>query len=227
MIRICASITERNRKDCLKAFSQAKKLGIRLAELRIDFLDEPKDATRIINELKMPTIATNRNKKEGGKFNGSEEERMNALMGAIDAGCEFVDIELSTNKNLRGGVINFAKKHKCKVIVSAHDFKKTPDMRILNKLLDEERKIADIGKIVPFGRNLEDTIKIFNLLRVANSVKFPLITFAMGPLCSFSRIATPLFGSFLTYASVGKPSAIGQLSVNETIDAYKKLGVKI
>lgn len=227
MIRICASITERNRKNCLKAISKAKELGVKLVELRIDFLDNSNDASKIIDEVKIPLIATNRDKKEGGKFKGDEEERINILMDAINAGCRYVDIELNSDKKLRKQLIDFAKRKNCKVIVSAHDFKKTPDIRILNKLLNEERRIADIGKIVTFGNKVEDAIKIFDLLNIANSVKFPLITFAMGSLCSFSRIVSPLLGSYLTYASLGKPFAPGQLNIKQMINIYKQVGVKI
>ncbi len=227
MIRICASITESNIEDCLKAISKAKELGARIVELRIDFLDNHEEISKIIQQAKLPLIATNRSKKEGGEFEGNEEERINSLINAIDDGCEFVDIELNTNKKLRGRVTNLARRNKCEVIVSIHDFKKTPNMKNLNKLLTEEKAIADIGKIVTFGNKNEDTIKIFNLLRIANSRNFPLITFAMGSLCSFSRIVAPLFGSYLTYVSVGKPSAIGQMNIREMVNVYKQLGVKI
>jgi len=227
MIRICASIAEKNRKNCIRAISAAKKLGASLAEIRIDYLDRDEEIPKIIHESSLPLIVTNRNKKEGGKFKGSEEERINNLLDAIDAGCGFVDIELNTEEKLREKIIKLAKRNKCKVIASVHDFNKTPDLRILNKLLNEERKIADIGKIVTFGNRIEDTAKNFNLLKTASSVNFPLITFAMGNLCRFSRIAAPFFGSYLTYASIGKPSAAGQFSIKEMVDFYKKLGVDI
>jgi 3-dehydroquinate dehydratase type I len=227
MIRICASITENNTEKCIKEISKAKKQGASLAEIRMDFLDRCKEISKIIDESKMPLIVTNRNEKVGGKFKGSEEERISNLLNAIDAGCEFVDIELNTDEKLRGIVIKLAKRNKCKTIVSVHDFKRTPDLKILNNLLNEERKIAEIGKIVTFGNKIEDTIKIFNLLRITNSLKFPLITFVMGSLCGFSRIVSPLIGSYLTYASIEKPSAPGQLSVKEMVDVYKKLGVKV
>ncbi len=227
MIRICGIVTEKNPNKCLKAISTAKKFGAELVELRIDFLDNPRDATKIISASNLPLIATNRNQADGGMFKGREEDMISILMDAIDRWCEFVDIELKVKEKLRNGIVSSARKNKCKVIVSTHDFKKTPDIQALIELMNEEREIADIGKIITFGGKVEDTIRIFNLLIQANSINFPLIAFVMGRLCSFSRIVAPLFGSYLTYAPVGQPLASGQLRIKEMVNVYKQLGVKI
>ena len=74
---------------------------------------------------------------------------------------------------------------------------------------------ADIIKIAVMARSTADVTR---LLRFTEDCKVPLVTIAMGPLGSVSRVIAPLFGSLFTYGFIHRPVAPGQLSVEKLIE---------
>ncbi|MFQ5686680.1 MAG: shikimate dehydrogenase, partial [Candidatus Scalindua sp.] len=181
----------------------------------IDYIPELQDAERCIEEsLKSktkPVIVTNRPEREGGRFNGSEQDRLRLLQKAIDMGVDYVDVEYDSIKQI-------IRRRNSKVIISYHNFKETPQG--LNKIYNDicQHK-PDIVKIVTYASDITDNIRIFELLNTAN---VPIISFCMGELGHISRILTRKYGGLLTFASLemGKESAPGQLTVDELSRIY-------
>lgn len=220
-MRLCACITEKTAEDCIKV---AKAIDTELIEHRIDFMDEIKNLDRIYNATKTPVIATNRSVKCGGHSRSSEEKRIAHLLSAIDAGCAMVDIELETEEGLKQRVMEKARERNCKIIISMHDFKKTPDTEeLLGIMRREKEQGADIGKIVTIANSVEDCHSVLGLLLEARKEDFPLVAFAMGELGRFTRIVALLYGAPFTYVSVNESVAPGQLSVNVTRKILKEL----
>ncbi|MFC1918711.1 type I 3-dehydroquinate dehydratase, partial [Chloroflexota bacterium] len=79
---------------------------------------------------------------------------------------------------------------------------------------------ADICKVVTTARVFEDNLAILQLVSEFPGVE--LVSFAMGPLGSISRVLCPLVGGDFTYASIkeGQESAWGQITVEELIKVY-------
>ena len=211
---ICIPITARSTEDTISEMSSASKCAD-IIELRIDYIPELQDTERCIEEsLKSktkPVIVTNRPEREGGKFNGSEQDRLRLLQKAIDLGADYVDVEYDSIKQI-------VRRKNSKVIISYHNFKETPQN--LSKIYDDicQHK-PDIVKIVTYANDITDNIRIFKLLNTAN---IPIISFCMGELGHISRILTRKFGGVLTFASLerGKESAPGQLTVDELSKIY-------
>ena len=63
-----------------------------LVELRLDFVKDPSAAAALAGRKK-PVVVTCRPRSEGGRFNGSEEERRAILGEALALGAEYVDLE--------------------------------------------------------------------------------------------------------------------------------------
>jgi 3-dehydroquinate dehydratase-1 len=65
----------------------------------------------------------------------------------------------------------------------------------------------------------KDSGDVLELLQAANDFNkegdCPFAAISMGPLGKVSRFAGGLFGSALTFASAGRPSAPGQISVEK------------
>ncbi|MCK5563398.1 type I 3-dehydroquinate dehydratase, partial [Candidatus Bathyarchaeota archaeon] len=55
-----------------------------------------------------------------------------------------------------------------------------------------------------------------------------IVCFAMGEAGKVSRLLSPLFGGYFTFASLdrGNETAAGQLAIQEMITAYELLGQK-
>ncbi len=213
---ICGAITGFNLEEVETGILSAIKQGADLIELRFDNLREKKGWEKLI-PTDVPTIFTNRPKREGGGFRGTEEKRVDFILDAVINGVSCVDIEFSTPKKLRNLVISEAKRLGVSVIISYHDFSKTP---AVDKLIDFAKKMASarygLVKIVTFAKGSVDSHRILDFLAQAqNQVSVPVLAFAMGEVGRVTRIIAPLMGSPFTYANVGKPTAPGQFEVAE------------
>jgi 3-dehydroquinate dehydratase-1 len=155
----------------------------------------------------LPLIATNRWSAEGGKFRGSERERIDQLIGASEY-ANFVDIELRAE--LRDELLRGVDKP---AIVSYHDFRRMPRIEELRSILRETLKTgASIAKIAVTPGRLRDNLMLLELLLNANA---PLCVIAMGELGRHMRVIAPIYGSVLTYGYVSEATAPGQISLSE------------
>lgn len=224
---ICIAVAAKTEKELLKDIKKAAKKAD-LVELRLDYLRNPAQAglKNLIKAEKIKKIITVRSKKEGGKFKGTEKERIQLLKNAASAGAHFIDLEFSTPKPLRKELIK--NKKRSKIILSYHNFKETPPVKNLSNLFAKMRKENDVYaiKIVTKAKRESDIINILDLLLIAHPCKRKLITFAMGEKGKKSRALALMNGSFLTYASLGKTNktAPGQLTVAELKKLLKKMG---
>jgi 3-dehydroquinate dehydratase-1 len=215
---ICAPILERKSESVLESAKKAVDLGADIIEFRIDALEDPDadEIQNIIAEINHPLIATNRVKSEGGFFNGSEEERISILIKAAKY-ADIVDIELQTETELQEKVIKASKS----TIVSYHDFKKTPSFRELLDVVAREKEIGDIAKFAVMPNNNKDTLTVLKVLsEVSNTIGI-----AMGDIGKYTRLIAPIFGSPITFASIGNESAPGQLDIQTTKYILQKLAV--
>src|SRR5438105_6701607 len=90
---ICVSIGRTRHKMMLIEIQEAAKRGAQLIELRLDFLAKAPDFKRLLANKPCPMIATVRRPSDGGRFAGSEDERLMLLRQAIVAGFDWVDLE--------------------------------------------------------------------------------------------------------------------------------------
>lgn len=210
-MNLCASIGERTAEASI---ALVKKVKADLIEHRIDFMEEIENLEKIYVESKLPVIATLRSPSNGGHFRGTERSRVNHLFTAIDAGSTMVDIEIETQNSLKEELIEYARRTHCGVVISFHDFTATPDEGKLNEIIGREKdQGADIGKIVTKAQTIEDCHRVLDLLITAKKEKFPLISFAMGGVGVFTRIAALCYGAPFMYVSAGNPTGPGQLSL--------------
>ncbi len=220
--KICISIVEATLTKALNAIKEAVPLAD-LLELRMDYLREP-DLGLLLNGRKKPFIITNRRKEEGARYRGEEGRRLEVLEEAIDLGVDFIDVELGTERSLLHGLIR--NKKETKVILSFHDFKRTPPQQEMEKICDRMIQCgADIAKIVTFARSYEDNLKILSLIPYARKRKQGIVAFCMGEKGRISRIFAPLMGAAWTYGclSRNRVSAPGQLTAEEMKEIWKRL----
>lgn len=215
---ICAPIFEKNSRYVLQSAKKAIALGADMLEFRIDALEEPDpdEVQQLIVDMNYPVIATNRIQSEGGFFNGSEEERTSILIKAAKY-ADIVDIELQTDEKMRGEVIKASKS----TIISYHDFQRTPSFEELLDVVKKEKEIGDMAKFAVMPNNNKDTLTV---LRVLSEVQ-NTIGIAMGNIGEYTRVVAPIFGSPITFASIDKESAPGQLDIKTTKDILRKLMV--
>jgi len=210
--RICASIVNLD-FDAIKIVEEQ----VELFEIRIDLIGPKwKDVAASLNK---PWVACNRCISEGGRWLGTETERIEELLSALDLGASIVDIELNTI-NLEETVELIKEKAKC--LISFHQpgyIMKLDELEhIVNKQLFAG---ADICKVVVMAQSFKDNLTVMQLIKESSGKR--IVSFAMGSLGFISRVYCPLVGGDFTYASIehGKEAAPGQITVKELRRIYE------
>jgi 3-dehydroquinate dehydratase/shikimate dehydrogenase len=190
---------------------EAAKRGARLVELRLDFLAKAPDYKRLLSEKPCPLIATFRRPQDGGRWGGSEEDRLMQLRQAIVAGFDWVDLETDVaDKIRRFGAV--------KRIVSYHNMREVPDdLEIIHERMC--RQDADVVKIAVRAQAPADNLRLLKLLE---KPAVPTVGFCMGDMGIPSRILAAKHGAPFAYAAFNRERNVapGLPSFDEMIRIY-------
>jgi len=217
--KTCASVAEKTPKRLKQTLTKALKKSD-YAEIRFDFLNPNlvPDALQQIKKDLRKCVCTLRPVSEGGKFSGSEKNRISIIKLIAEYNPFLLDIELNTlskNKNLR----RYLKSTGTDTLVSWHNFKQTPGISVLKKKLVQMKKFSNNIKIVTMAKSVNDATRVLSLYKNNNT---KLIAFSMGNYGRISRILCLFLGSPYTYVSLGKPVAPGQFSVDEVKSIFTR-----
>ena len=216
---IAVSLNDENFEENLK---KAKTLGADAVEYRIDGfrnrdIEHCKEVINYGNSLGLKAILTIRAKWEGGI-----EEIPNRLdyYYSLTPLVDFVDIELKAEEFEREEVARVVKNSGKKLILSYHDFEKTPCNDEIEEIFSQMvAKGADIAKVSFKANDYED---VSRLLCIAARQPIPTIAISMGEKGKISRVAGFVFNSVITYCALEKAFAPGQLTVEEMVELRKK-----
>jgi len=211
--KTCVSIAETSPKKIKIKLKEALKKSD-YVEVRLDFLkkEQVPNTLEIIKKDLNKIVCTLRPKTEGGKFEGSEKERISIIKLISEYNPYLLDVEYNTLKKNKE-LLKYLKSTKTKLLVSWHDFKKTPKTTELQNKIKQMSKFSSNVKIVSTAKSTDDSTRMLGLYNKRG--KNNLISFAMGDLGKISRILCLYLGSPYTYVSLGKAVAPGQFSVDE------------
>ncbi|MFB3888515.1 MAG: type I 3-dehydroquinate dehydratase [Candidatus Bathyarchaeia archaeon] len=218
-LRVCVSILPQTVAKALELVARAEESGADLLEVRLDALTEAQGLQELAARGTKPKIATD-------KSGRAEAEHSRMLLAAAKSGFSYVDVDLSS-PNLRK-VVEDLKALGAKCIISSHDDKRTPSLPELRRVLAKQiLNGADMCKIVTTAKRMEDNLSLLQFTAEA-STKANVVCFAMGEQGRISRVLSPAFGGFFTFASLarGSETAPGQLTVEEVKAAYRLLGLE-
>ena len=214
---ICVSIACGSHKRMITEHQSLADDGVRLVELRLDYLRKPPELSRLLPDRPTSVIATARRAQDGGKWRESEDKRLTVLRAAIASSVEFVDLEV----DIANQVPRFGKT---KRIISYHNLSTTPDN--LATLYNEMVKCdPDIIKIAVMPRNIKDVFDVMHFTEKMNrqNPSTPMIGICMGEIGVVSRILAKKFGSPFTYATFSESRVImpGLLEYSKLRDFYR------
>jgi len=208
---ICVSIGRSRHRHMMAEHKHLVERGAELVELRLDYISGEVQLKRLLKDRPCPVIVTCRRERDGGKWTGSEDERIMLLKTAIAEGVEYVDLE----EDVAADIPRFGKT---KRIVSLHDFRKTPDD--LSVIYDRlAAKDADIVKLATMANSPHDCLRMLRLIKTSD---LPTVGMCMGEMGTPSRILGGRFGAPFTYATFHHERALapGQLSYEEMTEVY-------
>jgi 3-dehydroquinate dehydratase / shikimate dehydrogenase len=184
-------------------------------ELRLDLFPKIDLAqiSSLITALSLPVLLTLRKQSHGGKFTGSEEERLVLIKKLLSLRPSFFDLEYDMEKSVLFSLIT--NHPSTNFILSYHNFTHVP--KDLQKLYEEMAKYpAYCYKIAAF---CDSAIEALQLLFFAKS-HAKVSAICLGESASFARVLGPIFGNSIGYAAFDQPTAVGQLSHQELIETY-------
>lgn len=208
---ICVSIAEPTVMKCLEVLE-----NFDFAEIRLDQISAEAREMKKIFSLPKKLIATCR----PGTMD--DEKRNTLLTAAIAEGAALVDIEIEAETEFRKEIIAKARQSGCQVIISYHNYEKTPMRTELKQRVKSCFDAgADITKIACQVHSSSDNARLLGLLEEER----PLVVTGMGEKGKVCRLLAPLLGSPFTYASpeAGKETAPGQIDVHTLRDLLQRI----
>jgi len=220
--KICVSIATTGDVSLLKEQAdRAFSLGADFAEIRFDFVSSNRMQAAIdaVTGIRSKAVFTLRSKDQGGKFAGSEQERIEWLKKLAEQKPMLLDVELDTIKE-NDELADFLEK--TPILVSWHNFQQTPPSDELADILSEMRIYSNYVKVVTTAKSVEDSLRLLELYESTTGLH-PVI-FAMGDAGIVSRILCTIVGNApFTYTSLEKAVAPGQLTVKQMRKLYDRI----
>lgn len=214
---LCVSIND-------KSFEKCKLIAEKcdFVELRQDLCHLESTELQQIIKAHPNMIFTCRHSKN----DNTEREALEFTRIAIESGTKFVDVDINSGIEYINQVkeIKTSSVSNTKLIISSHDFYKTPEndelYSIYNRCIEYG---ADIAKIITTAQNTADAVRGLRLLSKELPLKkskyktIPIVTFAMGKAGKFTRLMCLKLGAPWTYVSygAGNETAPGQYSYSE------------
>jgi len=199
----------------------AKELGADAIEYRIDAFENSdlNHCQRIIEtgkKLGLKGILTIRLPSEGGERLLEDRLRYFEKLAPL---CEFTDVELrAPDREEAARVVRCAGS---KLILSYHDFERTPPEEELQRIFDEAVAAgADVAKVATAALDYGD---VSRLLCVAARQPVATVAIAMGEAGKVSRVAGIAFNSIITYCALERAFAPGQLTLREVREMIERL----
>lgn len=233
---ICLSTTHSSIDEAVEAIGRNAP-WLDLVELRADFLPEgerqrigefPELAAKALGRP-VPVICTLRRKRDGGRYEGTDAERLGFLEAVLTAGSsgagaksgfDFLDLEedLLDDPQARRLVSLFPGR----IVRSFHDIEGTPENlpELYARLSTDPNEIPKLAVRVAGSRDVRRVIEL-----MVRTVGRPRIILGMGEFGFPTRILGKRFGCFLSYTSdLDVPgtaeAAPGHLSPRVLSEAY-------
>lgn len=213
--KLCVAVGAADADEMFRLVSEASERRESFVELRLDMLENPADGPAVVDRVQrslvsMLVLATCRRKEAAGEFTGSVGEQRMILEAAAAAGAQMLDVEIESAEQDPSVVAEL--REKARVVLSYHNFEKTPAMGPVLKRL--QRYEADVYKIAAAALKPSDNLKLLGALK---GVDFPLVVLGMGEPGLLTRVLSPSRGAAFTFAAPdgAKGTAPGQLSASE------------
>ncbi len=222
-VRTLASLTSSTESGLLEEQHTLGELPVDILEWRLDHFEQITKQSLISAAMSLrahankPILGTLRTINEGGACEISDENYRD--LAVFFAGTKFLD---AMDYEIRRGEAQAAAKaaHDAgmPVIMSFHNFEKTPPAKEIRELFAEMAAAgADILKIAVIPKKPEDVLLLMQeTLAARKKHGLPIISIAMGPMGAVTRAAGRLFGADATFVAGTEASAPGQLSAEES-----------
>ncbi|MCY8978853.1 type I 3-dehydroquinate dehydratase [Bacillus halotolerans] len=227
MPKIIVPLMGKTEKQILKEAEAVKLLDPDIVEWRVDVFEKADDSEAVIKMISKLReslrdklfLFTFRSHKEGG----SKEMDVSSYIALLETAIrtkdiDFIDIELFSGEANVEALVSLAGENGVYVIMSNHDFQKTPAK---DEIISRLRKMQELGAHIPkIAVMPKDAGDLLTLLDATYTMKTkyadrPMITMSMAGTGLVSRLSGEVFGSACTFGAGEEASAPGQIPVSE------------
>ncbi|KUP30609.1 type I 3-dehydroquinate dehydratase [Bacillus halotolerans] len=227
MPKIIVPLMGKTEKQILKEAEAVKLLDPDIVEWRVDVFEKADDSEAVIKMISKLReslrdklfLFTFRSHKEGGSKEMDVRSYIALLETAIRTkDIDFIDIELFSGEANVEALVSLAEENGVYVIMSNHDFQKTPAK---DEIISRLRKMQELGAHIPkIAVMPKDAGDLLTLLDATYTMKTkyadrPMITMSMAGTGLVSRLSGEVFGSACTFGAGEEASAPGQIPVSE------------
>lgn len=207
---ICIPIRKKTMSSLLKHISEANKLAD-VIEIWFDEIPNLTDEKieGILKATKKPILY---------KHTGNKE----SLRKLLPKKLAYIDLDFKESPKLIKEVKQSSPESK--LIISFHDFEKTPTTAELTKMVAKMQKLgADLVKIAATANSLSDSMRMLSFLSQLKEKGQKAICLCMGKEGKITRITGHLLGNYLMYAAITErdKTASGQLLAKELKEIQK------
>lgn len=238
-VKVIVPITGTTTEQIVEQGARLAEHDLDLVEWRVDFFEGVTDTEQVLDAARQlagvlggkPVIFTFRTADEGGQRAISAQDYADLNIALAQSGLvDLVDVELYLDAEQGDRIIAAAHEAGVKVIVSNHDFDKTPPKdEIVSRLRAMQDRGADVPKIALMPTNPGDVLTLLAATyeMASQYADRPILTMSMAGTGVISRMAGEVFGSCATFAMVGQASAPGQVPVEELQPVLRLLHANI
>jgi len=212
-------------EELLLEIQKIKQINLDIVEWRADLLEDIEDLTKVNQTLHVirkelypiPLLFTFRTHREGGNKTMEDSYYKTLLIEVMKTKeIDLIDVELFSSNVTE--IVESAKENDVVVVMSNHDFEKTPAKEeIIWRLRRMQKLDAHIAKIAVMPNNPSDVLTLLDATHTMQSLYAdrPIITMSMASTGAISRLAGEVFGSAATFGSGVATSAPGQIPAND------------
>lgn len=185
-----------------------------MVEIRYDLLSLSGEELDLLLKTPAKKIFTYRAKEDS-----SGNKRIPLYNIAVKANVDYLDLDYYDDHELIPAVKEILKNSTTGLILSSHNYEKTPPIEELKSMIREiKSEEPGLVKIACMVNSDEDLVNLLSLYRNPT----PKLVLGMGEKGMLSRVAALFMGAPFSFASADKDSATapGQLTVEELQEIY-------
>lgn len=224
---LCTPIVGTTREELLEELDKIRAKEPDLIEWRVDFFQDIHDFNAVVeisHALKkvvpdIPLLLTLRSVEEGGNPTSLTKEEILKLLTYIckNSPVEMIDYEMANDEGDIRQVRLAAEEEGKLLILSYHDFAKTPtNDELISFIKKAEAFGADVAKLAVMPNNHGDVLRLLEVTEQARHFsKIPVATMSLNSLGAVSRMIGWIFGSVIVFTVGAKSSAPGQIPIEK------------
>ncbi len=225
--KICVPIVAGTKREILADARKIVGCKADIVEWRADWFEAVSDPGMVADVLRelspvlrnIPLLFTVRTAKEGGNLAVEPDRYAKINQAAAETGLpDLVDIEVFSSGEAAKGIIDSMHAAGVKVIGSNHQFDGTPPTQeLVGRLRKIQEAGADICKIAVTPHSKTDVLRLLEATVAMSEIYAdrPVAAISMTKLGVASRLFGEWSGSALTFGTVEKASAPGQIDSEE------------